>query len=333
MNTPFKMTPGRSPFLKTGRNIPLQMCSPAHQTDPASGLEAKAKALAEEKLKKNIEAKPLGGSTDVRKETATVSNIKLATTAEEIAKWKAGKDKPGAGRFNQSASAEATAQGMDMPREEEKKITPNNSSNQKMYFFSNTNQNFGSNSTAGLSNANDKDITSLREKNVSDTNMSNAALGSAFTTGKNNLYAERTQTPDEARLVNKGILSGNYNPASDEIYNNPKSYLFGTKRRSSEEQLANALKREKVVDAAVAKKTEFRNNLKAEQDKKRAEIEAKKKAAQKPKTPTQQKATMKKSVPIKQMKKETVKKTSMTTTKTPPVKQMGKKAPMKMKKC
>lgn len=113
MNTPFKMTPGRSPFLKTGRNIPLQMCSPAHQTDPASGLEAKAKALAEEKLKKNIEAKPLGGSTDVRKETATVSNIKLATTAEEIAKWKAGKDKPGAGRFNQSASAEATAKGAD----------------------------------------------------------------------------------------------------------------------------------------------------------------------------------------------------------------------------
>ena len=338
----FKLDPGRGNMEATGRGIPptLMMRPPMRQQNPNTGedLKKKAQAEADAKLQKNIANKPLGGSTDVRKETGSATNIVKAQTPAEIKKWKASIGKPGAGRYNQTVTAEATAQGMDKPKTETVKPTetPKNSSNQKMYFFSNTNQNFGSNSTAGLSNANDKDITSLREKNASDTNMSNAALGGAFTTGKNNLYAEVAQTPDEARLQSRGILPGDYNPASDEIYANKKSYLSGTPRRSSSEQLSNALKREVVVDAAMAKKAEFTNNLKAEQAKKRAEIEAKKKAAQKTTPPAQQKVTMKKNLPMKQIKKEVVKKSSMTSAKMPPAKQMAKKAPtkqMKKKSC
>jgi hypothetical protein len=323
----FKLQPGRGNMEATGRGIPptLMMRSPMRQQNPNTGedLKKKAQAEADAKLKKNIETKPLGGSEDVRKETGTATNIVKAKTASEIAKWKAAVGKPGAGRYNQTVTAEATAKGSDKPKVEAQEVKTAempkaNSSNQKMYFFSNTNQNFGSNSTAGLSNANDKDITSLRKKNVSDTNMSNAALGGAFTTGKNNLYAEVAQTPDEARLQSRGILPGDYNPASDEIYANKKSYLSGLPRRSSSEQLSNALKREVVVDAAMAKKTEFTNNLKAEQSKKRAEIEAKKKAAQKTKTPAQQRMKS----PAKQMAKPMAKKS--------PMKQMSK---LKKKSC
>jgi len=294
----FKLDPGRGNMEATGRGIPAALMTrpPMRQQNPNTGedLKKQAQAEADKKLKKNIEAKPLGGSEDVRKETGTATNIRLATTPAEIAKWKASIGKPGAGRYNQTVTAEATAKGADKPKTETEtpKITETpktNSVNPKTYFFSNTNQNFGSNSTAGLSNATDKDITSLRKKNESDTNMSNAALGSAFTTGKNNLYSEKVQTADEARLQSRGILPGDYNPASDEIYANKKSYLYGTNRRSSQEQLTNALKREEVVNAAMAKKTEFTKKLKEEQAKKRAEIEAKKKAAQKPATPAQMK--------------------------------------------
>ena len=325
----FKMSPGRGSFQKTGRGVPpTLMCgSPMKQVvDATTGKTAKE--LAQEKLNKQMEqaGKNTGDSKNVRtfEASATAKTPgqkveKIAKTDAEIKRWKAAKEKakkegkPFGEKYKakeETATVKASDTGKDKPE--------TNKTSEKMYFFSNTNQNFGSNSKAGLSDSNAADITSLRNKNKADTNMSNAALGSAFTTGKNNLYSEVAQTPDEARLQERGILPGDYNPASDKIYANKGSYLNNsTPRRSSEEQLKNALKREKVIDNTVAKRAEITNKAKAEAAKKRAEIEAKKAVA------------TKKSAEIVANKKASQKTA-------PPAKQMAKKSPskqMKKKSC
>lgn len=124
----FKLPNGRSPFLKTGRDIPPTMMyrPPMRQErNPNTGedLKKQALAIAEKKLQESIANKPLGGSTDVRTETGTATNIRPATTPAEIAAWRAGKDKPGAGRYNITETATATAQGADEQKKEEA-ITP-----------------------------------------------------------------------------------------------------------------------------------------------------------------------------------------------------------------
>ena len=114
----FKLPNGRSPFLKTGRDIPPTMMSGSamYQTkNPVTGedLKKKAQAIADTKLQENITKKPLEGSTDVRKETGSATNIVQAKTPAEITAWKKSIGQPGAGRYNQTVTAEATAQGQD----------------------------------------------------------------------------------------------------------------------------------------------------------------------------------------------------------------------------
>jgi hypothetical protein len=94
------------------------------EKNPTTGEDLKKKALeiAEAKLQKNIADKPLEGSTDVRTETGTATNIRQATTPAEIEAWKKSIGQPGAGRFNKTETATATAQGADQtkPKEEPK---------------------------------------------------------------------------------------------------------------------------------------------------------------------------------------------------------------------
>lgn len=123
----YTQIPGRGKMEATGRGIPAGLMTrpPMRQEkNPNTGedLKKQAQAIADAKLKKNIETKPLGGSTDVRKETGSATNIKLAKTPAEIAAWEAAKNKPGAGRYNQTVTAEATAQGADLPKVETEEI-------------------------------------------------------------------------------------------------------------------------------------------------------------------------------------------------------------------
>lgn len=289
MKSPFKLMPGRGNMPKTGRGIPptLMSCSPAKQIDPpgkkkqtktGDELQAKAQAEANKKLEANIAAKPLGGSSDVRRETATATNIRPAKTAEEIAKWKAGKDKPGAGRFNRTVTAEASAQGKDTPVtpkvsvESPKENVPSVSvpkENTKTYYRFNTNQNFGSRAVQGLTD--DKTILEgYRTKIAADTNKDNAKLGSAFTTGNANTYREKAQTPDEARLQAKGLLPTGYNP-------------LNASESRNKEYLGQVLEKEKKYDAKVADKEAKAKAVKDKIAAKRAQINSK------TSTPAQQK--------------------------------------------
>jgi hypothetical protein len=147
----------------------------------------------------------------------------------------------------------------------------------KTYYSEDTNvkSGFGSHGRYGLTD--DKSILGGgRSKNAADTNMSNASLGSAFTTGQLNKWKEVPQTETEARLHSKNILTGdNYNPA----------------RASNPEKSANflnkALDREKIYDAAVEKKKNLQNAAKAKVEAAKKALEEKK-AAKKNNAPTMQ---------------------------------------------
>jgi hypothetical protein len=331
----FKLNPGRGNMEATGRGIPaaLMTRSPMRQQNPNTGedLKKKAQAEADEKLKKNIEAKPLGGSEDVRKETGTATNIRLATTPAEIAKWKASIGKPGAGRYNQTVTAEAKAQGMDKPQTETVKATekPAETKKKNLYSYGTVDKQFGSYEfNGGVRSENDEQIQVQRRRHSGDTNMENAALGSAFTTGKNNLYNEIEQTDEEARLTKKGILKSDYNPASDVITSNKNSTAYNPNRRSSAEQLKNALKYEPIYDAKIKNLEDKKAAVKAKAQAAADAVKAKKDAAAK--AAAERAATLNTKTPAQQRMKSTGK--------TPPTKQMAKKIPMKQmgklkKKC
>ena len=134
----FNMKPGKVPFLQTGRGIPSAFLQEKKPTQNAiSGkktqeeLKAEARKIAQDKanakLQKDIESKPLGGSTDVRTVTESADyvvpgqkptklvdpkdkkayNAWLNASEENKAKFK---DK----KFTEQASA--TAAGTDKPQ-------------------------------------------------------------------------------------------------------------------------------------------------------------------------------------------------------------------------
>lgn len=332
----FKLIPRGVKTEATGRGIPpaLMMRPPVRQQNPNTGedLKKKAQAEADAKLQANIANKPLSGSTDVRKETGKATNIVPAKTPAEIAKWKASVGKPGAGRYNKTVTAEATAQGVDKPQTEQVKTTetPTEAKKKNIYSYGTVDQNFGSNVlNGGVRSEDDEQLKYQRRKHASDTNMENAALGSAFTTGKNNLYNEVEQTEEEARLVKKGILDRTYNPASDVITSNKNSVAYSPKRRSSAEQLANALKHEPVYDAKVKSRVDAKEAVKAKAQAAADAAKAKKEAS------LEARAKAKEAV-LKDKTTAPAQQRTKSASKTPPTKQMAKKGPakqMKKKKC
>ena len=111
----YKQTYGRGNAPKTGHGIP----SPLRQDeDPVidKNLQAKAKAMADNKLATNVANKPLGGSSDVRSEIGTATNIRPAKTPGEIAAWsKAMSAGKASGKYNETVSATSFAAGKDIP--------------------------------------------------------------------------------------------------------------------------------------------------------------------------------------------------------------------------
>ena len=94
------MTPGRSPFMKTGRGIPSALMQTNIGTGEDIKAEAKRKAEADAKAKLEALGKNEGASTNVREVqgTATVTRKgqpveKQAQTPKEIEAWKAAKAK------------------------------------------------------------------------------------------------------------------------------------------------------------------------------------------------------------------------------------------------
>lgn len=305
----FKLQPGRSPFLRTGRNIPLQMCSPMHQqdvTDPTTGKTAKQ--LAQEKLEQKMkEAGPnTGDSKNVRNFEASASFTvpgakveKMASTTKEIEAYKKAKAKAESkgipfGEKYKPKTISATATGSDIGADKPEVKEADNTSN-KTFYWSNTNANFGSNAVQGLDYSNSNTIKSLESKNQTDTKQiggGSIKSGTPGETGMKNQFWKQEATQDEIRLLDKGILPTGYNPLSNNAYTDKGSYLYGTKFRPNAEVIKNALEREKVVDAKVAKKNEIKAKHQAEVDKRKQEIAKK-----------QEEAKAKKKAPLQQLKK------------------------------
>jgi len=106
---------GRGNGPKTGGGLPegLNSGSTASTSiDPK--LQQKAKAIADAKLAQNIQNKPLGGSSDVRIESGTATNIIQAKTPAEIKAWQAAvKAGKASGKYNETVTMESSATGQD----------------------------------------------------------------------------------------------------------------------------------------------------------------------------------------------------------------------------
>lgn len=209
----YTQTAGRGNGPKTGGGLPASLNSgSANSIDPT--LEAKAKAAAEAKLATNIQAKPLGGSSDFRAEVGTATNIRQAKTPQEKAALaKAVAAGKASGKYNKTVSATATATGKDMPIAPTPtapvQITqpPKTPEAAKNYFTQEvTNQKFGGQKVEGMT----KDlsfIASKKLKNVTDTNPKNIKRGNPYSTGEKNTFQSREVTPQEQNLLNRNLIS------------------------------------------------------------------------------------------------------------------------------
>ena len=209
----YTQTPGRGNFDKTGNGLPGTLNSGStNSIDPK--LKEKAEAEANAKLNANIQAKPLGGSSDFRSEVGTATNIRQAKTPQEKAAWaKAVATGKASGKYNETVSATATATGKDMPTAPLPKSPvqptqpPKTPEAAKNYFTREvTNQKFGGQTVKGMT----KDLSAIASsqlKNKTDTNPENTKRGNTYSTGEKNTFQSREVTPQEQNLLNRNLIS------------------------------------------------------------------------------------------------------------------------------
>ncbi len=218
------MTPGRSPFMKTGYGIPSALL----QTNVGTGedIKAEAKRKAEEDAKAKLTAlgKNEGGSTNVREVqgTATVTRKgqpveKQAQTPKEIAAWSAAKAKaesegrPFGEKYKTQTATETVKlsdTGTDKPKEEKQK------SNNNYWHKSNTNtkSGFGGGSSWGVTTAESYIGGAGKRKQAADTNPEVIKGGAPFATGEDNEFYYQQMTDQEQKLWNNHRLTQDSNP-------------------------------------------------------------------------------------------------------------------------
>jgi len=221
----YKQTPGRSNMPKTGRGIPptLMYRSPMHQTiDPITGLKKAAEAEA---LKKQAEAGPnTGGSSTTRtfegSASATIPGKKvekLASTPEEIAKWKAAKaraeqeGKPFGEQYKSKTITETATvsdTGVDKPQLTTKPNPVTGTPSRKIYVIEGTRGYTGSNATGtrGLTTLNEGRANSEikftnRMNALNDENYAQAEEGSGAARGLTGKALERRNAEVERRRL------------------------------------------------------------------------------------------------------------------------------------
>jgi hypothetical protein len=230
----FKMNPGRGDFNKTGRGLPFGLTSGSPlrvegEIDPK--LQEKANKLAEQKRaadKSNIT------SGEKKKYSAEVTDIKLAKTPEEVAKWKEAVNKPGAGRLIQKASATVYKEGSSdlkpagsiasnpapsapIPTIKDKpKTRPTGMS----WTREDVNKSTGTGTTIGMSPTGSSEIKAGVRKQSIDTDPNLTSQGRAFSTGEKNQYRTQEVTPREQNLFNRKLITSQDNP----IGVDPKRY-------------------------------------------------------------------------------------------------------------
>ena len=217
----YTQKPGRSPLLKTGRDIP----TPFLQTNISSGSDLKAKATAKaEKLRAADKSKL--GTGETKTFTGTERDITPAKTPEEIATWKEAITKPGAGRNIRTESVTVKKEGFSdlkpasavSPKNKisgsEIKPTPNKAPapTGMSWTRSDTNQTFGGHTETGISPTGSSEIAAGVRKQALDTDPKTVSLGRPFSTGENNQYQNRPFTTQEMKLYGRGRMGVNNNP-------------------------------------------------------------------------------------------------------------------------
>jgi hypothetical protein len=217
----YTQNPGRSPLLKTGRDIP----TPFLQTNISSGSDLKEKATAKaEKLRAADKSKL--GTGETKTFTGTERNITPATTPAEVAAWKEAIKKPGAGRNIETETATVTKYGQSNLKPAGPVSPKNQISGTKTkpspsktpvptgmsWTKSDTNQNFGGRSVTGMSPTGSAEIAAGKRKQSIDTDVKTISQGRPFSTGSENKYTSQAVTPREQKLLNRGLIGQGDNP-------------------------------------------------------------------------------------------------------------------------
>jgi hypothetical protein len=224
----YTQKPGRSPFLKTGRDIP----TPFLQVNISSGSDLKEKATAKaEKLKAADKSKL--GIGETKTFTGTERKITPATTPGEIAAWKEAIKQPGAGRNIEKETATVTKYGQSdlkpvgptSPKNEitgsKLKPSPSKPSTPTgMSWTKSETTGFGGRTVTGMSPTGSSEIAAGARKQSIDTNPSITSQGRAFSTGSENKYTSQAVSAREQSLLNRGAIGQGDNP----IGVDPKKY-------------------------------------------------------------------------------------------------------------
>jgi hypothetical protein len=257
----YTQNPGRSPLLKTGRDIP----TPFLQTNISSGSDLKEKAAAKaEKLRAADKSKL--GIGESKTFTGTAKNItKFAETPAEVSAWKEAIKQPGAGRNIEKESVTVKKEGFsDLkpagPVSPKNKITGTTlkpspskpaSPTGMSWTRSDTNQKFGGRTVTGMSPTGSAEIAAGKRKQSIDTDPSITSQSRPFSTGSENKYTSQAVTPREQKLLNRGLIGQGDNP----IGVDPKRYetFIGKKEAIANKQDATISERKARVAAKKRK--------------------------------------------------------------------------------
>ncbi len=275
----YTQNPGRSPLLKTGRDIP----TPFLQTNISTGSDLKEKATAKaEKLKAADKSKL--GIGETKTFTGTERKITPAETPSEIAAWKEAIKQPGAGRNIEKETATVTKYGQsDLkpagPTGSKNEITgsklkpsPNKPSTPTgmSWTKSETNQKFGGNEVIGMSPTGSAEIKAGVRKQSIDTNPSITGQGRPFSTGEANKYESRPLSSQEMNLYGRGRIGTADNPyGKDPVKHQERLNALETQLNKNDKTIANRKETTsaKVTAAVKAKEAKIASNLAARKKK------------------------------------------------------------------
>lgn len=261
----YTQNPGRSPLLKTGRDIP----TPFLQANISTGSDLKEKATAKaEKLKAADKSKL--GIGETKTFTGTERKITPAETPSEIAAWKEAIKQPGAGRNIEKETATVTKYGQsDLkpagPTGSKNEITgsklkpsPNKPSTPTgMSWTKSETTGFGGRTVTGMSPTGSSEIAAGVRKQSIDTNPSITGQGRAFSTGSENKYTSQAVSAREQNLLNRGAIGQGDNP----IGVDPKKYetFLGKKEAIANKQDITIAERKARVAAKKLSPAKMKN--------------------------------------------------------------------------
>ena len=265
----FKMTPGKSPFMKTGHDIPAPFMQVNTNAGTGEDLNARAKAKAEAdaKAKQLAAGENKGGSKDIRnfEGTATVTEKgkkveRIAKTPAEIAAWEKAPKENKEKYLDKSATKTVTISdtGKDQPQ-----VPVEKQEDYGQWEKESVDMNFGGWTQTGRTNS-QENIDAKERKLAYDHSRGNQIAPGSNPAG--NVYKHQPVTAEEERISNafgSNAVSpyddnwSDYGPMRDK--DRPDSRI-DTSPGSGEKR------RQEYIKSIIAKLDQQDTNKKAKQD-------------------------------------------------------------------